>query len=100
VRELSRVHPRARQETVRRAAPYLSRSAPALKRRWSLSIDPDSSRAYVARSDRGTEAFFVTSEALVRFSADGELNSDAVRAAIRDIHSGAGRIRDVLLEDP
>ena len=71
-----------------------------MKRRWSLRVDPDSSRAYVARSDRGTEAFFVTSEALVRFLADGGLDAEGVRSAIREIHSGAGHTSEVMLEDP
>ncbi len=71
-----------------------------MRRKWLLRFEPDLTRPYVAQSDKGSEAFFVTSEGLVQFLVDSGLESEAIRDAIRRMHSSESRhSAEVELED-
>ena len=62
-----------------------------MKRKWLIRFEPDRTRPYTALSDKGSEAFFASAESLVRFLSEGGLSPEAIRSAIREIHSAEAR---------
>lgn len=62
-----------------------------MRRKWLVLFESDETRPYVAQSTKGSKAFFATAEGLVEFLSSGGLSPEAIRAAVRQIHSAESR---------